>query len=721
MSYDPSAKNQESAAPINEVRKTVLFAQRNLKLISGVTLGIMILALGLSLVLPSRYVGEAVVMLDPRKTSATNMEAVLSSLPSESAAVRSEIDIIRSRSVVDRVIDQMDLLNDPKMNPSLSGANWFWRLFTRDTPQNKERQQREDREYIATRLLNHLDVKNDGRSYSIKIQFHSTDPERAAEFTNAFADQYLVDQLEVKFDISKRIDEWLSKRMGELRDKVKIAEEAVERFKTEHNLVDVGDETLTQEQLSELDAQLFEARAGLSQAEARLNSVKGVTGVELENSPAVIASPLIQQLKQQEAEVRRKEADLATRYGDRHPLMIDVRNELHSIEDKINEEIAKIIAGISNDHDIAQSKVDSLQDQLNKLKSDAGQGNQDMVTLRQLQRESTADRALYESFLNRFKEVAAQQDLKLSDSRIISRATPPLKPYFPNIYIFVICGALLGTALGFLIALLLEFLDRGLRSLSVAEQLYGVSGLGIVPLADVVDGQLPTDYLLEKPLSVYAESIRSIRASIHFSNVDNPPKSIVITSSFPNEGKTVFSISLARLMAKSGNKVILIDADLRRPRLCSMLSLDKTKPTLASVLAGDATLAEAIQKDVSGADVLISRATAPNPQDLLVSHQMEKLLATLRAQYDMVVIDTPPIMAVTDAALIGQKADTTVYVARWASTPREVIGEGLKHLAKYNIKLAGLVLSQVDLQDHKRYGYDDYNYHYGQYKTYYTN
>jgi len=174
-------------------------------------------------------------------------------------------------------------------------------------------------------------------------------------------------------------------------------------------------------------------------------------------------------------------------------------------------------------------------------------------------------------------------------------------------------------------------------------------------------------------------------------------------------------------MAKAGHKVILVDADLRRPRIYSTLSLNKNKPDLAKLLAGEASLAETVQKDVSGADVIIARSKTVNPQDLLNSHQMEKLLATLRQQYELVIIDTPPIMAVADAAIIGQKVDTTIYVARWSSTPREVIGNGIKQLLKYNVKLAGLVLSQVDLQNRKQYGYDDYSYYYGQYKAYYTN
>lgn len=711
----------EKPLVMSDVLEVWLFLRRNAKFIGLVMVGTIALAIVLALVLPAHYTAQAVIMLDPRKTNLTGMQNVVSDMPVANEAVRSEIDIIQSRAVIDRVIDELNLMDNASFNPSLTGRRWFMRLFTVARTTDRETQASEDRSAIAEKLLDHLDVQNDGRSYSIMIHYTNHDPAMASKIANSFADQYLVDQLEVKYDVTRRADEWLSKRINDLRGKLSIAEKAVEDYKQSHNLVDVGDETITQQQLSAIDEQLLEAHADRSQAKARLDNIKSLSGGQLESSSIVEASPIIQSLKQQEAEVRRKEADLATRYGDRHPVMIDVRNELQSIHDKINEEIKKIVAEAQNDYDVANAKVDSLEGELTKLKAETGEGNQAMVTLRQLQREASAERGLYEGFLNRFKEVASQQDLQLADSRIIARAEVPIKPSFPDLVIFSGAGGGAGFILGVLLMLLLEYLDRGLRSLSAAEKLYGVPGLGIVPIAETSEGQLPSDYLLKKPLSIYAESIRSIRAAIHFSNVDRPPKTIVVTSSFPNEGKTAFSISLARLLAKAGQKVILIDADMRRPRIHSILNLDKTKPDLAMILAGDAPLANAIQKDVSGAEVIIASAKTLNPQDLLSSHQMEKLLATLREKYDMVIVDTPPVMAVADAALVGQKVDTTVYVVRWSSTPREVVGEGLKQLAKFNIKVAGLVLSQVDLQDKRQYGYDDYSYYYGQYKNYYTN
>jgi capsular exopolysaccharide synthesis family protein len=718
--------NQEQLMMMTDVREIVLFMRRNARFICLVATAIAAFSLILSFVLPARYLGETVVMLDPRKTQVSNMESVVSNLPADNAAIRSEIDIIRSRSVIDRIINDLHLMEDPRFNPSLSGAGWFDRLLASKKPQDVARQESDDRTAIADRLLKRLEVINDGRSYSITIRYQDHDPEMAAKIANAFADEYLVDQLEVKYDATQRANAWLSKRLDELRGKVSESEKAVETYRNANHLIGVnmaggGEETITQQQLSELNVSLLQARAERSQAEARLKAVRGMSTDQLETSSVVVASPLIQQLKTQEAEVRRKVADLSTRYGDRHPMMIDAKNELAGIRDKVREEIQKIIAGLQNDYDISRGKVDSLEKELATLTTQTGEGNQAMVTLHQLEGEAASNRSLYDGLLSRFKQVTEQQDLQLPDARIIERADIPLRPYFPKAWIFLLLGILLGLGAGFTIALLLEYLDRGIRSLSVAEKIFGVSGLGIIPSAAAPEGQLPTEYVLKKPLSVYAEAIRSVRAAIHFSNVDQPPKVVMVTSSFPGEGKTMFSASFARILAKSGAKVLLIDADMRRPRVHSILSLDKTKPDLAQVLAHDASLADAIQIDESGAHVLIAHTRPPNPQDLVGSHQMEKLLATVRQQYDMVIVDTPPIIAITDAVLIAKMVDTTVYLARWASTPREVIADGLRQLTKFNIKLAGLVLTQVDLQDRKRYGYDDYGYYHGRYKNYYTN
>lgn len=702
----------------SDLRELYLLLRRRMRLLVTITVATAFFALVLSFILPSRYSAETVIMLDPRKTRVTSME-VVSGLTPDVASVRTEVDIIQARTVVDRVIKRLDLLNDPEFNKDLGG--FFSQLFGREAP--AENEVAEQRSKIAKVLLQNLNVANDGRSYSIALSYSDKDPAVAAKVANAFADEYLVDQLEAKYDMTQRATTWLAGRLEQMRDEVQLAEKAVEDYKTKNNLVGVGEETITQQQLVAINSQLVAARAELSQAVAKLTSTEALVNGKgnLEAATTVLSSPLIQSLKTQEAEVGRKAAELAGRYGDRHPTIINARAELRDIRAKISEEVQKIVQGMRNEVDIQKAKVESLDKELAGAEGRTGAGDQAMVMLRQLQREAAASRSLYEGFLNRYKQVAEQQDLQVADARIIARAEAPLKPYFPNKLLFLILGTLLGGIGGFITILLLEYFDRGFRGQTEIERVAGVSGIGMIPALKDLGDSGPEDYVLAKPLSAYAESLRTVRTAIHFSNVDAPPKVVMVTSSVPGEGKTTFCVSMGRTLAKGGNKVLLIDADMRRPRVRSQSGATTSKPDLAQILAGEASAAAAIQKDTSGMDMIIAHTKTPNPQDLLASHQMERLLESLRPNYDLILIDTPPVMAVADAAMVAKVADTSLYLVRWATTPREVVLQGLKLLRSFNIRLAGVVLTQVDLDQQAQYGYGDYGTYYGRYKEYYTN
>jgi succinoglycan biosynthesis transport protein ExoP len=704
-----------------DLRELWLMVCRRRKLIMGCMGAFAVVALLLALVLPNQYRAETMLMLDSRKTNVTDVEAVISGLAPDVTAINSEITIILSRAVLDRVITKLDLLKNPEFNKRLGVMSWLRGVFG-DTEAAPE-EEVADRTRISKLLRDNLTVSNANRSYSIAIAYSAGDPQIAALVANAFADEYLVDQLEAKYDMTQRANTWLAGRLDNMRDEVQKAERAVEVFKQANNLTGVGEETITQQQLVAINTQLVEAKAEQTQATAKLESVEQIIKSKgnLSAASSVLSSPLIQGLQQQEAEVGRREAEMSMRYGARHPTIINARSELREIRAKIGSEVDKIVQGMRNDADIANAKVENLQKQLAKLEDTTGTGNQAMVQLRQLQREAESSRSLYEGFLNRYKQVAEQQDLQMPDARVIAKAVPPLKPHFPNKTVFLIIGLVAGALVGLLASLIIEYFDQGFRGINEIERLTGVSGIGMVPALTDLGDKGAEDYVLEKPLSAYAEALRTVRTAIHFSNVDTPPKVVMVTSSVPGEGKTTFCVSLARVLSKAGSKVLLIDADLRRPRVHSMLRINKEAPDLTKVLTGEATASSAIQRDSSGADVIMARGKAPNPQDLLGSKQMQRLLDTLRPQYDVIIIDTPPVMAVADAAMVAAMADTSLYLVRWASTPREVVLQGVKHLAGFHVKLAGIVLTQVDLEQQQGYGYGDYGYYYGRYKDYYTN
>ncbi|WP_327504974.1 polysaccharide biosynthesis tyrosine autokinase [Arenibaculum sp.] len=688
--------------------------------------------------LTPRYTAEAIVMLNLRQTKVVDFESVMSGLSPEASVIRSEVDVLTSRAMVGRVVDRLELDGDPEFNADLRKdaslldlvhpRNWLpAELWAAVAPVEKElapeRRRILDRSALIDAVSRRLSASNDGRSYSIRISFTSEDPHKAALIANTFADQYLVDQLEAKFEATRRANEWLSVRLEELRDQVRQGEQAVQAFREQSSLIETGATTVTTQQLGELNTQLVLARAERSQAEARLRSaetmVKSSGGVEAAGD--VLNSPLIQRLREEESEVRRKEAELATRYGPRHPSRLNVAAELGDLQKKIGEEVRKIIQSLANEVEVARAKERSLQATLGELEVKAGVGLRAQVQLNELEREAEASRTLYESFLSRFKQTNDQQDLQEADARVISSAEAPTVPSFPKKKLILALGFVMGGFLGVLVAFVLERLDRGFRGGEHIERLTGLPALGLVPSLSRRAARQPEDYVLNKPLSSYCEALRTIRTAIHFSNVDDPPKVVMVTSSVPREGKSTFCTSLARVAALSGARVLLIDCDLRRPRIGKMLGADKTG-NVADLLTGACTPENAVQIDPgSGLHYLVARSDTPNPQDLLGSHQMEKLVRSLREVYDLIVLDTPPIMAVSDAAMLAKLSDASLFVVRWADTPREVVLGALKQLDTFGARVSGVVLSQVNVTKHAKYGYGDYGYYYGRYKEYYAN
>lgn len=686
---------------------------------AGLLIGLLV-----SVMLRPLYRAETILMLDQRKTQVTDMSSVVSGLPGDNSALQSEIDIITSRAVIDRVINRLNLVDDPEFHvwrkkwiDWIDPTNWFEpsQNLTQDEATQRARSK------AAKVILKRLKVENDGHSFSIKIAFDSREPQKSAQIANMFADEYLVDQLEAKYEVTARANKWLNERLGELRKQVEVSEKAVEEYRQKARLIEIDGSTISARQLEEINSQLVEARGQTSQAEARLRSAQSMvrSGGGFEAAADVLASPLIQRLREQEATLQRSVADLATRYGDRHPKMIKAQAEINDLHGKISGEVQKIIQALANEVTVARAKEQQLDRSLKDLESRAGVELKDSVRLRQLERDAEANRTLYNSFLTRFKQTSEQQGLQLADTRVIARAEPPVEHVFPKKWLFALIGAVSGILIGIFAAYLIEFFDRGFRSAPQVESKTGQSVIGIIPSLAGLTQKTPEDYVLAKPLSSYSEALRTVRTAIHFSDVDHPPKIVMVTSSIPGEGKTTFCLSLARSLAKAGNKILLIDADLRRPRIGKALGLEG-KNGLAEILSGQATLKDVMQHDkaLPALSIIAARGKAPNAQDLLGSQQMKKLIREVSADYDLVIIDTPPILAVTDAAVAAPVVDTTLFVVRWAETPRESVVQALNQMATYNCKIAGLVLTQVNMAEVASYGD---GYHSYRYTEYYSN
>lgn len=710
-----------------------VLSRRRFPIVATAT-AILVLSILIAFQLTPRYTADAVLMLDVRKNQVVDLQSVMSGLPPESAAIRSEVDVLLSRSIAAQVAQRLELAADPEFNPDLIADRGLldgidpsgWLAALRGgTPPAPDPQAAAEGKRIA--LVNAVGrgfkVTNDGRSYSLRISYTSLDPRKAALIANTFAEVYLNDQLEAKFEATRRANDWLSTRLAELQAQVREAESRIQIFREQNNLIQAQGTTISAQQLSELNSQLIIARTERSQAEARLRSARRATDLDpsLDTAVEVIASPLIQRLREQESQVRRREAELSNRYGPRHPTMINVRAELVDLRQKIGEEVRRIVQGLGNELEVARAKEASLQASLTQLQGISGDNARAEVQLRELERQAQASRVLYENFLARSKETHEQQGLESADARLISPAVAPDGPSFPNRTLIIILGALGGIAMGLGAAFVLERLDSGFHGAEQVEAMLQVPVLAQIPSLAGRTKLKPEEYVLKKPMSSFAEALRSLRTALHYARADRPPKVIVVTSTIPREGKSTLCLCFARAAARAGSRVLLIDADLRRPRIAKATGVEGGG-SLADLLAGGGNADDVIQVDAaSGAFLIAAQPDTPNPQDLLSSRRMEDFIDGVRGSYDLIIIDTPPVLAVSDAAAVSRFADVVLYVVQWGSTDREMAVNGMKQLRACQAPVAGIVLSQVDLKRHARYGYGDYSHYYGKYREYYQN
>jgi capsular exopolysaccharide synthesis family protein len=434
-------------------------------------------------------------------------------------------------------------------------------------------------------------------------------------------------------------------------------------------------------------------------------------------------SPVIQALRQQRAVASQKVADMSGRYGDRHPDLLKAKRELADIDTQIQAEIARIISNLEAQAQVARQHTRSVEGSVSQTRSTLATNNVAGVKLNELQRNADAANALYQSF----KQTTAQQGIEQSDARVISPASIPTSPSEPRIILDLALGlviALIGAVLAMVGA---EIFDSGLTTADDVEHDFGLPALGSIPTLDSVvdedqDANLPEpyDYIVQKPLSGFAETFRTLRSSLLLCRTGRPVKLVAITSSLSDEGKTTTSYCLARISALSGDKVIVIDCDLRRRGFNSFVP-EEHEEGLIEVLSGKRSLDEVILPDrETGASILPLGRSPYTPRDLFSSSAMEQLLTDLTKKYDLVILDAPPVLAVADARAIVHRADAVVMLVKWRSTPRKAVESSLKVLQGANAYIAGIALTRVNQRQQSKFGYGDPAYYYGSYEKYYT-
>ncbi len=732
------ARAQEAGTQ-NSIAQYLRILWRSRLLIVGVTL-LMIIAMLVALnMMTPQYTATAKVMIDPRRTRLFDTREVLTSLPPQLVTVMSEVEVVRSRNVASRVADKLDAWNDPFFNPALRPRQTSWISELRakidelvdfdaifgTTKDTKKEVVEDTADKVMQGVLNSvsgpLAVVPVQQSLVMQISFTSADPRRSTLVANTFAEQYVLDQLENKFEATRQAATWLTSRLDNLRNAVISSERAVAEYKAQNNLLDTRGSQPTQQQLTELNSQLILAQAKRAELEARIARIEAEVNSDGSGGSLdqLVDSPLVQRLKEQETLLDREISDLATKYRDKHPRMVKAMAEKEELHRRLVSEVGKLTQGLRSELQITRGRESGLREQIRKIESTIRTQGQAGIKLNQLERELTSNRQIYEAFLQRSKETSEQEQAQQPEARIISRASLPGAPSSPKRGLFLAAATMLGVILGATLALLIDALRNTFVNREQLENFAGLPSLGAIPLAP--SGKQVSEYLLKKPHSAFAESLRSIWVALKHSGRQQIPRVVVVTSSLPGEGKSVTALSMARAIALLGNRVALVDCDLRRSSLAEKADL-KVEAHLGQVLTGTKTASEIVVHDkVQNLDIYLGQTLALPPLELLTSEAMHGFINELRSKYDLVILDCPPVLPVSDAHVLSRLADGVVFLVRWNQTPKDAVKSGLRTLDEIGANVVGLVLTQVNARKQARYGYGDTAGYQKYYKSYYTN
>ncbi|MBB6253705.1 GumC family protein [Nitrospirillum iridis] len=685
------------------------------------------------------YTATTRVMIESRRSRVLDGRELISGMEPFNMAVMSEVEVIRSRNIAKRVADKLDLYNDKQFNPALmpnEGSRVLGtlsaligevsQLFATPGPQIDEatRLQRQ-RDAVVDKVLGSLSVEPVQLSLVIRVSMQSPDPVMAARLANAYADACVEEQLESKFDTVRHISTWLNGRLDSLRTAVVESERAVAAYRSANGLVDTSQrgQSMNQQQLSELSSQLVMAQSKRAETEARLSRVEGalMSGHTEGALDDMLDSPLVQHLKEEQATLARTVTELKARYGERHPDMVKAKSELAQIDRQLTAEIQSLVKTLRNDFAVQKQREASLSAQIRSAEGSVLTQSKAEIRLHELERDAQANRVLYESFLSKFKESGEQEQFQQADTRVIAQAEVPRSPSYPRRPMVLTAATVLGLLGGVALVLLLEQLDRTVRTRDQLEELVGLPTFALIPQIKSGTGETAVQsYIMDHPSSSYAEAFRMAWVGLQ-QGLGDQGSVVVVTSSVPEEGKSLTSLSLARVVSTLGLRVIVIDADLRRASLAAKAGV-QSQYTFPDVIAGRVTVDEAIINDpLSPADIMISRPGGHKDVNLLASSdRVAEILNGLRSRYDLVVVDSPPALAMADVQVLSRMADKTVFCVRWDQTPRETVLSALRVLRDAKAKMAGLLLTRVDISKHSRYGYHDVGYYYARYRNYYS-
>lgn len=673
--------------------------------------------------LPNRFEGSAVIQIDPRRKIVSNIDPVVADMKADASTIDSEVEILRSRAIALRAIDVLGL-----RQTGLGLAEPWWKrvgaslglVVTPDAGPGKPRapsriddlvaeapgSYKPEADPLAAAFADMIKVQRIRTTLLIEVKALSSDPVQAARIANVVADVYVEAQLAAKTKAASMATDMLEEKIDGLRKRVAEAERKVEQYKAQHSIFDSEGQALSEKQLARVMEQHVAARNATAEARAKYELAQKLTragdgGATLAD---VLASHTVRQMKEQVAAVSRREAELLTKYGPKHPEIQKVRAELADAQASLKVEVERLVDNLRNEMEVAVDKERQLAATLARMKEQQVVDKEAGVELKELEREAATSKQLFEALLARYKQTAETQGLQLPDARIVERADVPLFPSFPKRKPLVAAGLAGGLALGFALALALELMATGIGRPEDVERLLELAHLTSLPRlaergAAVADPLRSVRQIIAEPHGLFAEAIRAARREIDIKRAGRAGRIVLIASSLPNEGSGIVASNLAHHYGLTGQRVLLIDGDLRRSGLTRQLA--PQRPTgLLEALSGGVPVEQAVLRDTTtGLHFLPASGPAPSSAsapELLSSRAMAEALSRLRQQFDTIIVDAPPLLPVIDGRVLADHADQVVMVMVWRQTPKQLAKKALAALGPNQRKVAGVIVNEVD-------------------------
>ncbi|QUM76609.1 polysaccharide biosynthesis tyrosine autokinase [Moritella sp. 24] len=698
------------------------------------------------------YRASATLLIEADQAKAVAFDSVQGSDSNRKEYYLTQFEILKSNSIAETVFERLSLQQQPSFQksestrdklinyildsvPSLKSfiVNNFDSEFTEnigvgyihgisqiENGSGEELESQKEKTARLRQFSKNLIVTPIRKTQLVKLSFDSEDPVLSAMIANAVGEAYIAQDLDVKSSINQNAAHWLTKRLEGLRQSLDASESRLQAYRKDENIIDLqerggrGLTGLVSNELEQTSFQLIEAKNEVNQLRSIVRAVNefGVKNLEkLESIPEITSHPVIQNIKTLKVKAKLKVSELSQVYGRKHPELIAARSELYTVNKHLTTQISKLVTGLDRDLKTKQNNVTELEREYKNIQMEfqdiLGKDNE----YQKLVRDVETNRKLYNTFLERSKETALTSDFNAAVARFTDRATAPNKPITISTKVVVIVVFVLTMMMHITYLLIKDYFTDSFNSVGDIESKLDLPVLGVLPkIARKRHHDLDLHYFFNEEGRQFSESVRTLRTSFLLAQGTRVNQIIGIISSQPNEGKSTTSTNIAFSLGQI-EKTILIDADMRKPSLANNFNIPKEKPGLAQVITGEANLADCITVDnESGIHVMACGPTPKNAQELLSSKRFKQLLESLRQSYNRIIIDTPPIQAVSDSLIISLHTDAIIYVIKSEATRVRLVQNGIRRLTKVDANVVGIVMNHVNTS-----GVADSDYYYGYY------